>query len=271
MNFHRVYDISCVSDDLQRRALENAIESINLACTLETDAWLYVESGKISEDYQRYFGPNETMKNTIFNHMKLHGHSGGSIGVTIIDLVSMATEYSSWKRLHEENNSVAEGDKRILDQFRKNTLVPYYRSMSGGGSRTTAGPIVSEFLELYDTLQIKSLPEVKNMNQEITDLLGFTFQEKIDLIDDIIKNVYISERLCKYRDTLKMKIQHEKRMKEYQDDLISAQISILQAAIDSRNPVALNSALHPGWGSMSLLELKEYKEAQELLNQLEGI
>ena len=243
MNFHRSYDISCVSDELRRRGLENAIEAINLACNADTDAWLYVESKKIHEDYTRDYGPHETMKNTIFNHMKLHGHSGGSIGVTIYDLVNMATEYSTWKRAHEEQNSIYEGEKVIIDEFKRNTLVPYYRSMSGGGSRSSAGPIVSEFLEIYDRLQHRCLPEVTS--------------------------IYTSPRLSTFREFIRQRLNYETKMDDYQNTLIKEQLPILRAAIESRNPVALKSALNPGWGSMTLYEQKEYKEADALLAQLE--
>lgn len=269
MNFHRSYDISCVSDELRRRGLENAIEAINLACNADTDAWLYVESKKIHEDYRRDFGPHETMKNTIFNHMKLHGHSGGSIGVTIYDLVNMATEYSIWKRAHEEQNSIYEGEKKIIDDFKRNTLVPYYRSMSGGGTRTSAGPIVSEFLEIYDRLQHRCLPEVTSMYQEITDLLGNTFQEKLDVLNIILDGIYTSPRLSTFREFIRQRLNYETKMDEYQNTLINEQLPILRAAIESRNPVALKSALNPGWGSMTLYEQKEYKEADALLAQLE--
>jgi hypothetical protein len=269
MNFHRTYDISCVSDTLRRKNLENAIEAVNFACTPDTNAWLYVESRQISEDYQREFSPSDTMKYTLFNHMKLYGHSSGSIGVTICDLVAMATEYSAWKRAHDEDNSICEGEKTLMDQFKKNTLVPYYRSMSGGGSRMTAGPIVSEFLELYDRLEHKFMPGITELFYEVTGLLGNSLQDKVDVLDTILDKTYSSPRLSIYRDSIKQRLRYENNMDRHHNDLITKQRLILQGAIESRNPVALRAALNPGWGSMKFFEQKEYKEASTLLNQLE--
>ena len=269
MDFHRVYDISCVSDTLRREGLQNAIEAVNLACTSTTDAWLYVESKKMIDDYRSEFSPSDTMKYTLFNHMKLYGHSGGSITLTIHDLIAMATEYSTWKRAHEEQNSICEGESKRIDEFKKNTLVPYYRSMSGGGTRLTAGPIVSEFLELYDRLEHKYITGITDMFHEVTDLLGITLQDKVNVLDEILTNIYSSARLSAYRDALKQRLGYENKMNEYNNTLIAEQIIVLQAAIESRNPVALKAALHPGWGSMRLFEQKEYKDAQALLSQLE--
>jgi hypothetical protein len=269
MNFHRAYDISCVADSLRKKGLENAIEAVNLACTADADAWLYVESKKIYDDYNKDFAPHETMKNTIFNHMKLHGHSGGSISLTIHDLVNMATEYSTWKRAHEEQNSICEGEKRVVDEFKRNTLVPYYVSMSGGGSRMTAGPIVSEFLELYDRIKYQYNPELTSLFEEVTDLLGTTFQEKLDVLNKILDNTYSSPRLSNYRDAIKLRVDYQNKMNEIQDNLITQQLPILRAAIESRNPVALKAALNPGWGSMRFFEQKEYKEADALLGKLQ--
>lgn len=269
MNFHRTYDISCISDELQRKGLENAIEAVNFACTPNTDAWLYVESRQILEDYQREFSPSDTMKYTLFNHMKLYGHSGGSVSITVNDLVSMTTDYSTWKRRYDEQNSIVEGEKALLDHFKKNTLIPYYRSMSGGGSRLTAGPIVSEFLELHDRLEYTYTSAAMDMVKEVTALLGNTIKEKVDVLDEIMANIYSSARLSTYRNTMKQRLEYENRMDEFQNKQINEQIPILQAAIDSRNPLALKAALNPGWGSMRLFEQKEYKEAFALLNQLE--
>jgi hypothetical protein len=202
--------------------------------------------------------------------MKLYGHSGGSISLTIHDLVSMTIEYSTWKRAHEEQNSICEGERKRIDEFKKNTLIPYYRSMSGGGTRLTAGPIVSEFLELYDRLEHKYLTGITDMFHEVTDLLGITLQDKVDVLDKILTDIYSSARLSAYRDALKQRLGYENRMNDYYTTLIKEQCIILQAAIESRNPVALKAALQPGWGSMQFFEQKEYKDASALLVQLEA-
>jgi hypothetical protein len=270
MSFHRTYDISCVGHELQRSALQNAIEAVNLACTSDTNAWLYVESKKIADDYNKEFDPSETMKTTLFNHMSLAGHSGSSIGFTIRDLIYLATDYASWKKQNEEHNSVVEGEKKILDEFRKNTLIPYYCSMSGGGSRTACGPIVNDFLEIYNRIENKWMSEAINMKKEVMDLLGVTDEEKLEILNNILENVYNSEHLSRYRDSLKKIIDRENIMNENHVKLVNEQIPILQSAIDSKNIVALKAALYPGWRSMRLMELKEYKEASSLLNQLEG-
>jgi hypothetical protein len=269
MNFQRAYDVSFVADDLFRRGLINAIEAINMACTPIVNAWLYVESREIAQDYNRVIDPSDTMKNIIFNHMKIFSHSGASITTTINALISLASDYNGWKRMQEEANSLIEGDLRIIEQFRQNTLVPYYRSMSGGGStRARAGPIVSEFLEMYDRITYNWIPEVRRTYDEVVNLLGYTLDERLTLLDDILTNIYSSKRLAKYRDSLKTTQANEKRMDDMHNKIITEQIPILRAAIESRNPVALKAALNPGWSSMRICELNEYKEAQALLDEL---
>jgi hypothetical protein len=269
MNFQRTYDVSFVADDLFRRGLVNAIEAINLACIPTMNAWLYVESMEIAQDYNRVIDPSDTMKNTIFNHMKLFGHSGASITTTINALISLASDYHSWKRMQQEANSLLEGDLRIIEQFRQNTLVPYYRSMSGGGStRAGAGPIVGEFLEIYDRITCNWISEIRRTYDEVVNLLGYSLDERVKLLDDIITNVYSSQRLAKYRDSLKATQANEKRMDDMHNKIIIEQIPILRAAIESRNPIALKAALNPGWSSMRICELNEYKEAQALLDKL---
>jgi hypothetical protein len=269
MDFKRVYDVSFLADDLSREALINAIEAVNMACTSTLNAWLYVESGEIARDYNRVIDPNDSMKSTIFNHMAQVRHSGTSISYAVQSLICLVTDYESWKRKQQEKNSLIEGEIMMVDQFRQNTLVPYYRSMSGGGSiRVGAGPVVNEFLEIYDRLTYTYTAEIRRIYDEVLNLLGTTSDERIAVLDDILANVYNSTRLSTYRDALKMRKAHEKRMDDLHSKMIDEQIPILRAAIESRNLVALKAALHPVWGSMRLMELKEYRDAQVLLDEL---
>ena len=269
MSFQRTYDISCVMDDLELSGLKNAIDAVNMACTPTVNAWSYVESREIAQDYNRLIELSDTMKTTIFNHMELEGHSGASISHTIHSLINVATNYASWKREHEERNSLVEGEIRMIQQFRQNTLVPYYRSMSGGGCiRAGAGPVVSEFLEMHDRLSYTWIEEIRRIYEEVTNLLGIALNEKVEVLDDILTNVYSSKRLANYRDSLKMRQDGEKRMEELHNRMIADQIPILKLAIESRNSIALKAALSPSWGSMRFVELKEYKEAQALLSEL---
>jgi len=256
-----------VIDDLERSGLQNAIEAVNMACTPTVNAWPYVESREITQDYNRVIDSSDTMKSTIFNHMKLEGHSGSSICHAIHNLISVATNYASWKREHEERNSLVEGDIRKVEQFRQNTLVPHYRSMSGGGCIRT-GAVVDEFLTIHDTLVYNWLPEVRRTYDEVTNLLGITIHEKFESLNEILDSVFYSWRLSNYRNALKLRLEQEKRMEGFHNTMITNQIPILRAAIESRNPVALEAALHPGWGSMQFCELKEYQQAQELLAKL---
>jgi hypothetical protein len=269
MNFQRTYDISCLMDDLAKSGLQNAIDAVNMACTPTIDAWLYVESREIALDYNRVIEPTNTMKNTIFNHMNIFGHSGSSITYTIHNLISLALDYDTWKRAHEEDNSLVEGEIQMIEQFRQNILVPHYRSMSDGGCiRVSAGPIISEFLEMYDRFTYKSNPEISRIYQEVIGLLGTTLDERVKVLDTILTTVYSPQSLINYRNSLKKIKENEKRMEDYHDTMITNQIPILRAAIESRNPIALQAALEPGWGSMRFCELKEYKQAQELLDKL---
>jgi hypothetical protein len=269
MNFQRTYNILCLRDELYRNGLQNAIDAVNLACTSSVNAWAYVESREILNDYNNIIDPNDNMKNAIFNHIYTFGHSGGSISFTINNLVLIATNHTNWAKICEEENSIIEGEEQQLNYFRQNSLVPYYRSMSGGGFRNTAvGPIVSEFLELRNRLQFGWLPEVIRTFNEVRNLLGTTLEEQVKLLDDILTNSYNSTRLSNYRDSLKKQIEQKNMNKEYHDGLINAQIPILKAAIESRNPVALKAALNPGWSSCRFMELKEYQDAHTLLNEL---
>lgn len=269
MDFKRTYDTSCLRDELHRTGVQNAIDAVNLACTPTVNAWAYVESRKILDDYNNIIDPSDTMKNTIFNHMNTFGHSGYSVSMTVNTLVLMATNHAEWTRICQEENSVIEGEEQQLNYFRQNTLIPYYRSMSGGGSRNVGvGPVVSEFLELRDRLQFAWLPEVNKTFNEVKNLLGSSLEEQIKLLDDILTSSYNSKHLSKYRDSLKKQIEQKNRQTKYHDTIINDQIQILNAAIESRNPVALKAALSPGWGSCRLFELKEYKEAQQLLSEL---
>lgn len=269
MNFQRTYDISCLRDELHRNGVQNAIDAVNLACTSTVNAWAYVESREILNDYNNIIDPSETMKNAIFHHMNTFGHSGYSISMTINTLVLMATNHADWTRICEEENSLIEGEQQQLNYFRQNTLVPYYRSMSGGGFRNAGvGPVVSEFLELRNRLQFAWLPEVTNTFNEVRNLLGASLEEQVKVLDDILTNSYNSKVLSNYRETLKMQIEQKNNQKKYHDNLINMQIPVLNAAIESRNPVALKAALNPGWGSCRFMELKEYKDAQALLNEL---
>lgn len=269
MSFQRTYDISCVMDDLERSGLKNAIEAVNMACTPTMNAWPYVESREIAQDYNRVIDASDTMKSTIFNHMKLEGHSGSSICHTIHNLIKVATNYASWKREHEERNSLLEGELRMIQQFRQNTLVPYYRSMSGGGCiRAGAGPVVDEFLAIHEALVYNWMPEVHRTYDEVTKLLGTTIDEQFQSLNDILDSAFYSWRLSNYRDALKMRLEQEKKMDESHGDSVNRQIPILNAAIESRNPTALQAALNPGWSSVRLFQLKEYQDAQELLDKL---
>ena len=269
MSFQRTYDTSCVMDDLEQSGLKNAIEAVNMACTSTVNAWLYVESMEIAQDYNRVIDSSDTMKSTIFNHMKLEGHSGSSIRHAIHNLIKVATNYASWKREHEERNSLLEGEVRMIQQFRQNTLVPHYRSMSGGGCiRTAAGPVVDEFLAIHDALVYNWMPEVHRTYDEVTNLLGTTIHEKFQSLNDILDSVFYSTRLSNYRDALKMRLEQEKRMDESHAEWLNQHVPILNAAIESRNRVALEAALNPGWGSVRLFQLKEYQDAQELLDKL---
>ena len=269
MNFQRTYDISCLRDELHRNGVQNAIDAVNLACTSTLNAWTYVESREILNDYNNIIDPNNHMKNTIFNHINTIGHSGYSISMVINTLVLIATNHADWTRICEEENSIIEGEEQQLNYFRQNTLIPYYCTMSGGGSRNVGvALIVNEFLELRSRLQFAWLPEVNKIFNEVRNLLGSTLEEQVKLLDDILTSSYNSKHLSSYRDSLKKQIERKNNEKEYHNNLIQEQIPILNAAIESRNPVALKAALNPGWGSCRLFELKEYKEAQQLLSEL---
>uniref|UniRef100_A0A6C0AM99 Uncharacterized protein n=1 Tax=viral metagenome TaxID=1070528 RepID=A0A6C0AM99_9ZZZZ len=268
MSFQRHYDISCVTNELDRSLIQNAIDAVNLACSQEIDAWLYVETRGILSDYTRTIDSSDTMKNTIFNHMHKIGHSGPSVTYTIHSLVSLATEYSEWRRRIEEHTSREEGDNQLLNNWRQNVLVPYYISMSGGGCRSSVGPILQQFLELKASFQCRYLPIINNTEKELINLLGNTDNDRLSLLEDIIKDVCDSQELRLLANSIRRRIYHVKQGEEYYSGMLYSQKSILRGAIESKNPVALKAAMNPGWTSLSLLESNEYIEAQELLGRL---
>jgi hypothetical protein len=268
MAFQRSYDISCVYDNLELTFLQNAIDAINLACTPVTDAWKYVESKEILLDYNRTFDVTDTMKYTIFNHMEKVGHSGSSISSIINTLVSLVSDYQGWRRRVEERRAIVDEDNRRLETWRQAILVPYYQSMSGGGSRLSVGPILADFLRLKNDLTNRYLSAIVKTENELKNLLGNNDNDRLSILQDIIDTTSQSDELIAYKNNLAKAIEREVQAETYNIKLVNSQIPILRAAIDSRNPTALHAALHPGWGSLRLLETNEYKEAQALLSVL---
>ena len=268
MSFQRSYDISCVYDNLELKFLQNAIDAINLACTSSIDAWKYVESKEILLDYNRTFDHTDKMKYTIFTHMEIVGHSGSSISSTIHILVSLVTDYEGWRRRVEERRAIIDEDNRRLETWRHHVLVPYYQSMSGGGSRLTVGPILADFLRLKNDLGNRYLPTVIKTENELKNLLGNNDNDRLSILQDIIDTTSQSEELISYKNNLLSIIEREVQMENSHHNMINSQIPILRAAIESRNPIALDAALNPGWASLRLFETNEYREAQALLHLL---
>lgn len=267
MEFHRSYDISCLTNELARSCLQNAIDAVNLACSPEKNAWDYIESREILSDYTRAYYTTDSMKAVLYAHMGRVGHTPDSLEHTINTLVSVVTDYSNWRRECEEENSKLEGDIRTLDRWRQDNLIPYHRSMSGGGNRASVGPILDAFLSLKDTLDWQHSPSALSIEEELNNLLGSTDEGRLEILTEILQN-YNTLNIAKYKDRLQRKIDYETKNGSYHTILVNEQIPILRGAIESRNPGALRAALNPGWSSVRLEQLKEYKEARQLLDSL---
>ena len=71
-----------------------------------------------------------------------------------------------------------------------------------------------------------------------------------------------------YYNTLKNKLAKYNAHLAFEKNLIQENLKHLDAAILSKNPVALYSALHPGWSSAATTSSEQYKLASKILDGL---
>jgi hypothetical protein len=262
--FHRSYDLSCVSDIQERTYIQNAINGVNAACSDTVDAWIYVERGPLLEDSHRTLDHNDYIPKTIFSAMVAENQNTFSLTLTTLQTISR--DYEAWRLAREQENSLKEGSINFWNSWRSMRLMPYYRSMSGGGSVVSIGPILEEFLSLKDSRNEHS-DECINIEKELMSYIGQNYQKQIDILTEIVSLAnlpYCSELL----DTLKKRVAHQVALEKRDELLLDDAISHLYCAVESRNPIALRAALNPTWYSTKFQNTELYKVATLLLNEL---
>jgi len=265
--FHRSYDISCVSNLDERSYIQNAINGVNAACSDMVDAWLYVERGSLLEDNYRTLDHNDHIPKTIFAAMSSDNHSGNSFTLVISTLHAIAQDYHAWFSAREQENSLKEGSTNFWNSWRSLRLTPYYRSISGGGSRVSIGPILENFLSLKSSRNEPPSDELAKIETELMNHLGEDFQKQIDILGQIVSiedSPYCSQLLTQLKKKLEQRVLMEKR----DEALVKDALVQLSSAVESRNPTALRSALNPGWYSVRFQNTELYRTATSLLNEL---
>lgn len=264
--FHRSYDISCISDIQERTYVQNAINGVNTACSEMVDAWLYVQRGFLLEDIHRTLDHHDHIPKTIFTAMSSDNNNGNTFSLTLATLQTISQDYEGWRIAREQDNSLKEGSHNFWNSWRNMRLMPYYMSISGGGSIVSIGPILEEFLSAKASRNEQS-DECFKIESELMNHLGQDYQKQIDILTEIVSlanSPYCYELLT----TLKKRLAHRMASEKHNDVLVEEAVSQLYCAVESRNPVALRAALNPGWYSVNFQNIELYKVATKLLNDL---
>jgi hypothetical protein len=97
--------------------------------------------------------------------------------------------------------------------------------------------------------------------------LGNDLEKQIDILEQIVSlasSPYCSQLLT----LLKKKLNNKKNMERNNAYMVKQALLQLSAAIDARSPVALRSALNPGWYSVDFNGSELYKKGSQLLVEL---
>jgi len=260
MNHQRFFDISFINDEKQRRSLQNAIDGVNMACSDNLDAWLYVTQGYIFNDMKKLLRSSDSVPITIFNNMEQDSHNEESLYQTISDLCSISNDYESWKSVYNQKISLLEDSRNFWNIWRTSVLSEHYKIIY---TKEMMGNLLNDFLILK--YQRNDTPS--DLEKEIIDRLGQTLQEKIDTLENILKNTNTPSIRSYYSQLL---LQKEDDMNEIQhySYTIKEALRILEDAIQSKNPVAIQAALNPGWTSLEFISSNQYKNAINFLNGL---
>jgi hypothetical protein len=265
--FHRSFDLSCVLDVNERTYIQNAINGVNAACTDMVDAWLYVSQGLILQDLNRTLDHNDHIPKTIFQSMSPDNHSGATMYLVIAALQKIAEDYEGWRIAREHENSRIEGSTSFWNTWKNLRLVPYYQSMSGGGSREGVIPILENFLYLKASRNEGYSSDRDQIEQELMNHLGNDLDHKVDILSNSViihTSPYCSDLLV----TLKKRLHQKRAMEQHSESLVNEATLQLIAAIDARNVNALRSALNPGWYSVNFHNTEIYKKGSTLLSEL---
>jgi len=265
--FHRFYDLSCIQDIHERTLVQTAINAVNLSCTDMVDAWLYVERGSLIEDSHRTLDHHDTIPKIIFAAMASDNHSGNSFSLTLTTLQTISQDYDGWRISREQTNSIKEGSTNFWNSWRNIKLTPYYRSMCAGGTSVSIGPILEDFLTLKASRNEPNSEDCYKIETELMNHVGRDIESQIYVLEQIISlepSPYCSELL----GLLKKRLVHRKMMERNDEILVEDALKHLTAAIDARSPVALESALNPGWYSVKFQCSDLYKRATDLMAKL---
>lgn len=265
--FHRSYDLSCVQDIHERTCIQNAINGVNSACSDTVDAWLYVSQGFLLNDINRTLGEYDYIPKAVFQSMSIDSHSGASVSITIQALQLISQDYDGWRTAIEQANSRRDDAKNFWSIWKNIKLMPYYRTMAGGGSRVSIGPILEDFLFIKASRNDNYLEDVHKIEGEIMAHLGQDLEQQTHVLTQIVSlepSPYCSDLLV----SLKKRLTQKTLMEQHNNMLVKDGIEQLSAAIESRNPVALKAALNPGWYSIKFHSSEIYKNASELLSQI---
>lgn len=264
--FHRSYNLSCISDIHEKTYIENVIRGVNSACSDTVDAWLYVEQGRLVEDIHRSLGEYDYIPKAIFAAMASDNHSGHSFSFTICNLQEIAQNYESWSLIREQENSKREGSTNFWNSWRSIRLIPYYRSMTGGGSIVSIGPILENFLSIKSSRNEQS-DECFKIENELMNHLGQDLQSQVDILTQIVSledTPHCSQLLVQ----LKKRLEHRLFVEKRDDTLVKDALIQLSSAIESRNPNALRAALNPGWYSVQFQNTELYRRGSSLLTEV---
>jgi len=266
MPFMRSFDLSCITNAIEAEMIQHAIDGVNAACTEMVDAWLYVAQGHLIKDNNRQLGTNDHIPRAVFKEMEQDRHSGSTAQHTIETVTAIAEDYESWKVQRQHLNTLKENNESFWNNWRVNVLMPFVKNMSAGGNIDSMGPILEEYFQAK--YNYNGYSEVSNqIRDEIMGYLGSNDDARVEILQRITSSGNYPN-VHRFYINMKKKIEHEYNEKKYADAQIDTAFNILKAAVQSRNPVAINAALSPGWYSMRFNMSPEFQQAQQLLNDL---
>jgi hypothetical protein len=145
--------------------------------------------------------------------MASDNHSGHSFSCTLSTLQAIALDYEGWVLAREQENSRREDSTNFWNSWRTMRLTPYYRSMSGGGSIVSIGPLLENFLSLKSSRNEYS-DELLKIETELMNYLGQDSQTQINILRQIVDledSPHCSQLLIQLKKRLDHRVSMEKR------------------------------------------------------------
>jgi hypothetical protein len=264
--FHRSYDLSCILDITEKRHVQNAINGTNAACSNTVDAWLYVQQGLLSQDYNKILGNNDYIPKTILAMMEQDNHSSASLAHIILILQEIAQDYDLWRVTREHENSSKENSNNFWNSWRNAVLIPYY-SRTPNASRASIGPILEEYLSLKLIRTHENMNDIGKLEQELMNYIGQDIKTRVDTLSQIVE-LQSFPHCSELLNTLRKRLDQQVSLKKYNENIIKDGFTQLSFAIESRNPIALKATLNPAWYSVEFHSSELYKNASKLLSEL---